>query len=370
MYLPLVLEKAPFIALALASGVITFLVQKRGGAFGRSPAFIERLENAIISYCRYLGKLFWPAGLSIHYPYPDRWPWAAVVLAVALLAGISLMVVLLRRRHPYLLVGWLWYVGMLVPVIGIVQAGIQSMADRYSYLPSVGLLVMLVWGISDLLKVTGAEGRAPPPTLGPRHSSPPLPRLPPRFAGLATIGALVACLLLTERQIGFWKDSGTLFRHAVEVTRNNNVALMHLGNYLREQGRLNESIEVYRQALAIDPTMEEPQVNLGVILYVGGQHEQGIQQLQQGLKVLPNSVLLHGNLGFFLAQQGQLDEATRHLQTALKLKPDSAEAHLGLGDICLKKGDREKAVEHFRQALKLRPDYTAAQKRLSSIEAH
>jgi protein O-mannosyl-transferase len=341
-------EKVPFLLLSAGSCVATLLVQHSGGAIQAHHSLALRVQTALVSYARYLGKLFWPMGLSIHYPYPDHWSVTTVLGSAALFGTLSWLALRVRRRHPYLLTGWFWYVGMLVPVIGLVQVGLQSMADRYTYLPGIGMLMVIVWGAHDLTR----SWRRSPVVLG---------------GGLCLV--LVACAGITRRQIGFWKDSGALFEHALEVTRNNNLALMHLGFCYREQGRLPEAIEAYRRALAMDPRAEEPQLNLGVLLYTSGRQQEGIQQLEAAAQMLPHSSLVHGNLGVFLLSQGRLDEAARHLDAALRLNPVYVEAHVARGDVFEKQGQREAAIGHYREALRLRPGFAPAERRLHSLGA-
>ena len=212
-------EKIPFFVLAALMSVVTFVVQKREGALaaGESLPLGARVGNALISYGRYLGKLFWPTDLAVLYPHPGQWPLGKVVLAGGLILGISVLVWVQRRRHPYLLVGWLWFVGMLVPVIGVVQTGDQAMADRWTYLPSLGVLILAIWGACELTR-----------------------RWRYQVLALSVAGgaAIVLCLALTRQQIGYWKDSEALFRHALEVTENNDLAHNGLGVALDKKGQM------------------------------------------------------------------------------------------------------------------------------------
>ena len=202
-------KKIPFFAFAALTSVVTFMVQQHGGALSSSKLPLRsRLGNALISYGGYLGKLFWPTDLAVFYPHPRQWPLGEVLLAGGMLLGLSVLVWVLRRRFPYLLVGWLWFTGTLIPVIGLVQVGGQAMADRYTYLPSLGVLALAVWGAYEL-------------TQGWRY-----PVLALSAAGGA---AIVMCLALTRQQLGYWQDSETLFRHALEATENNPIAHNNLG---------------------------------------------------------------------------------------------------------------------------------------------
>ena len=209
-FLALLLEKLPFFALAALASVVTFVVQQRGGSVmaAENLPLGARVGNALISYGRYLGKLFWPTDLAVYYPHPGQWPLGKVLLAGGVILGLSGPVWVRRRRAPFLLVGWLWFVGMLVPVIGLVQTGGQAMADRHTYLPSLGVLILAIWGTYELTRRWRYQALA-----------------------LAAAGgaALVLCLALTRQQIGYWRDGETLFRHALEVTENNQVARNNLG---------------------------------------------------------------------------------------------------------------------------------------------
>jgi hypothetical protein len=232
----LVVEKLPFLILAVVSSVVTFFVQRKGGAVASVVGLPLglRVENALVSYGRYLFKTVWPADLATLYPHPGHWPAWHVLAAVCLLVGVSLLVIAQRRTWPFVLVGWFWFVGTLVPVIGLVQVGIQSMADRYTYLPSVGLLVALVWLAQE------AAGRV---------------RLKPAGVAAAAVAACcaVACAALTWRQIGFWRDTETLFSRAVAVTKENYLAYNNLGFYLANHGRTAEALTNYQASVRLKP---------------------------------------------------------------------------------------------------------------------
>ena len=227
----LVTEKIPFFALAAVASVVTFVVQKRGGAVaaGENLPLGARGGNALISYCRYLGKLFWPTDLAVFYPHPGQWPMAKVLLAGGLLLGISGLLLVQRRRFPFLLMGWLWFLGTLVPVIGLVQSGDQAMADRFTYVPSLGVLILAVWGAYELTRRWRCHVIA---------------------LSVAGSAAIVLCLVLTRQQLGYWQDSEALFRHALEVTENNYIAHCGLGDALVKKGQIDEAISQYQEASA------------------------------------------------------------------------------------------------------------------------
>lgn len=342
----LLLEKAPFFLLAAAVGVTTYLVQQHSGSVQSTEMFppMVRVENALISYCRYLEKFFWPTDLAVFYPYPGHWPPAAVLAAGALLAGITALAFLERARRPYLLLGWLWFCGMLVPVIGLVQVGRQSMADRYTYLPSLGLSLLVVWGIYDLLR-------------GRRYH---------RMALGALGGAAVfLCLGLTCRQLGYWQNNETLYRHALAVTQNNYLAHHNLGIALYRQGRVPEAIDQYREAIRVEPGEAEAHYDLGAALGVQKQTDEAINQFQEALRLKPDYPEAHSNLGTALALKGRLDEAMVEYQEAVRLKPDQAELHYELGTVLGMKGRIDEAIGEFQEALRLKPDFVAAQRNLA-----
>ncbi|HEX4644255.1 MAG TPA: tetratricopeptide repeat protein, partial [Verrucomicrobiae bacterium] len=335
----LALEKVPFFVLAATASVVTYMVQKGGGAMRAAPLVSARLENALVSYSRYLGKLFWPTNLAVFYPHPAQWPMAAVVSSALLLVGITAVVFLLRRQAPYLLVGWLWFAGTLVPVIGLVQVGEQSMADRYTYLPSIGLFLALTWGFCDLIK----------PQRG-------------RVVVLSVCGAIsiILCAVLTAQQISYWKNSRTLFEHALAATDQNATAALHAGSYALEEKRLDEAIGRFQEALKAKPDFADAHGQLGAALYLKGSRDDAITELQTATLLDPGYAPAHFNLGVALAGKGRLDDAIGQFQAALKYRPEYAEAHNGLGVALWSKRRGDEAVAQFEQAIALKPGYAAA----------
>jgi Flp pilus assembly protein TadD len=331
----LVLEKGPFFVVAILSSTATWAVQQRGGAIVAGLPLTARLENAVVAYCRYLGKLFCPIDLAAFYPPVGRWPGGTVLLACLLLLALSVMAITLRRRFPYCLMGWLWFLGTLVPVIGLVPAGEQSMADRYSYVPSIGIILAVVWGAYDLTKRWRYQAMA---------------------ASIATVGAACLCLWLTRTQIGYWKDTETLFRHALLITQHNYVAHNNLGTALDKQERWDEALSEFRQALHAKPDYPEALNNLGVALDRQGHVEEAIAQLRQTLKLRPRYAVAHYNLGVALQEQGHLDEAIAQYQEALSLKPRYADAHCNLGLALQRKRDLDGAIAQFQAILKFQPN--------------
>jgi Flp pilus assembly protein TadD len=342
----LLLEKTPLFVLAAVSSVVTFIVQKSGGAVGALEVYpIKiRVANALVSYVSYMVKMIWPQNLAAFYPHPGQslpiWQAAAAGLLLLL---ISIAVIRAGRRQPYLAVGWLWYLGTLVPVIGLVQVGAQAMADRYTYVPLIGLFIMAAWGVPELL----ARYRFQRTVL----------------ATLATI-LLVTLLLVSKRQVRHWQNSLTLFQHAVEVTADNYVAHDSLGNALAQQGMLDQAIVHYRESLRIKPNLVNAQNNLGVALLQQGEINRAMVQYYEALRLKPDSAETHNNLGVALFTVGQLDQAIGHYLTAIKLDPNFAKAHNNLGNALARKGKLDEAISQYSRALELKSNYPEAHNNL------
>jgi protein O-mannosyl-transferase len=338
------LEKIPLVLLAAASSLVTFSVQKSGGTVVSAEALplTLRVSNAIISYGSYILKMFWPSGLAVFYPSRAAIGWELPV-SVMLIAGVSILVIRALRRRPYLAVGWFWYLGTLVPVIGLVQVGEQAMADRYTYIPLIGLFIMIAWGVPELLH-------------GTRYAKTAL-----GFSGAIVLAALAVC---TWFQLGYWKNSVTLFKHAIEVTDGNRLAELNLGAALVSQGRLQEAVAHYRDVLRRSPDLAEAHVNLGATMAAMGNLEQAIDHYQQALEIMPDAAEAHNNLGAALMTKGELDRAATHLAEALRIKPGYAEAQLNLGKVLARQGRVDDAVAHYFEALRIRSDYPEAQAHL------
>jgi protein O-mannosyl-transferase len=340
--LQVLLEKLPFLALAAASSALTFLVQQQAGAVETTTrlALLDRVGNALVAYSRYLGKFLFPTRLAVFYPHPGHWPTATVLLACLVLIGLTVLMLALRRQRPYLIVGWLWFLVTLIPVIGLVQVGAQSMADRYSYIPLIGLFVIVAWGTHELTEYW---------------------RLHPLLPCVLAIGVLLACITLTCHEVAFWKDSGTLFQRALAVTDPNSIAHLHLGNYaLLEQGRLDEAISHFRAAINLEPSLADAHSQLGTALYRQGRREEGVLQLETATRLKPSYAPAHFNLGVALQNQGRSDDAITQFREALRCRPDYAEAHNGLGVALETKGQINEGLGHLEEAVRLRPDLATA----------
>jgi tetratricopeptide (TPR) repeat protein len=344
---PLLWEKLPFFALAVAASVITVLAHQALGMLNSvsTPPWDARLENALVSYVRYLGKTFWPSRLAVFYPYPTAWPMWPVVACALLLLAISGLVLGAARSRPWLFVGWFWFLGVLVPFIGLIQAGAQAMADRFMYLPALGIFVALIWGLHGLAKRW---------------------RYQPNGLSVAGAAAILLCLVLTRRQLGYWKNSETLFQHALGVTENNYLAHNSLGTVLGEKGQIDEAMREFRKAIRLKPDYALAHNNLGSALNRKGQIDEAIGEFQEVIRLKPNYAEAHKNLGMALFRQGQTDEAIRELQAATRLKPDDAEAHHNLGMTLFRQGQIDEAIGEFRQAIRLQPDFPEAHNNLGN----
>jgi Flp pilus assembly protein TadD len=333
--LHLCMEKIPFFVLSGCSSLLTFFVQKESGAVALSSALPldARLSNAVISYVRYMANMFWPVDLSAFYPFPTApWPFYLVGSALVLLTALTVMVII--SRQPYLSVGWFWYVGTLFPVIGLVQVGSQAMADRYTYIPHIGVLIALVWSVSEIL------------CRRPR--------------GIPYIFALCGLLILllgvsTHRELGYWKDTASLFSRAIHVTRNNHRAHFLMGEALSRQGRMDEAVRHYSEAVRIAPGEPLFLNGLAVAQLTLGRHEEAILLLHEAIRIRPGFAEAMANLGSTLRRQGDRDGAILYLRKALQIK-SIPEAHHLLGLVLSEQGKLEEAISHYRQALDSKPD--------------
>jgi tetratricopeptide (TPR) repeat protein len=332
----LVLEKWPFFALSAASCVITFLAQHRGGAVVslENVPLHYRLENVPVAYAGYLLKMIWPAHLAILYPLNPLSPLEVAAAAAAFLA-ISWLVWRVRRSCPYWLVGWLWFLGTLVPVIGLVQVGGAALADRYTYLPSIGIFLAVALGVRDAVN----RFRIPKPVVA-------------SLAGLV----LTACLTLTHRQLNFWRDDITLFRHAIKVTKNNDAAHLNLGFALQKIGRIDEALAEYRAALKLAPDRAETHNNIAHLLDDMGRPDEAMVEYQEALRINPGLVASHNNYGTLLAEQGRFDDAIKQYATAARLDPADWHPPYLIGKALLKEGRDPEAIPYFRQAVKMDPN--------------
>jgi protein O-mannosyl-transferase len=329
-------EKLPLLGLAGAATAITYLAQKHAAAVNLVP-LEARLANATHSYTLYILQTFWPARLAVFYPYPRDFDFAFLPLLAegVLLAVVTTGVIVLRRRALYLLMGWGWFVVTLVPVIGLVQVGDQAHADRYMYIPMVGLLVMLIWGAAEILEKLGAKKLAIP----------------------LAVAACLTSAVVSWVQVGYWRNSETLFRHALAVTNDNKVANNNLGNYLMDSGRLSEALPYFETAVRIDPESAIARNELGTALGEMGRLPDAIAQLQIAVRLSPDALKPHSDLGTALAQAGRLPEAAAEFEAALRMDPNDDIVQRNLGQALSGiPGRLPDALRHLEEAERLRPD--------------
>jgi protein O-mannosyl-transferase len=336
----LILEKLPLLALSAFAAAATIWAQRLAG----SVSGIEqlpigfRLANAVVSYAAYLVKTLWPVNLAVFYPFPVSIPaWKIAASGLAILA-VSFAAVAARRRYPWIAVGWFWYLITLLPVIGIVQVGMQAMADRYMYIPMIGLLVATAWSFSG------------------------------RVAAAAGAVAVVACAIVSWRQLPVWKDGVALFTHAIAVTENNFVAHDNLGIEFDRRGRYDEALEHYRGTLRIKPGDRHGEANYaqanfdkGERLFAAGKLDDALAVFREGLRYRPRNALAHAGTGLILSQQQQLPAAIAALRRAVEIDPTLAKAHMGLGVALAWSGKPAEARKSFEDTLRYDP---------KNVEAH
>jgi Flp pilus assembly protein TadD len=332
----LVREKIPFLAMIAASAIVTVIAQRSGDALttlANTPLAI-RLGNAAIACQGYLAKMFWPRDLAVFYPYPEVLPVWHLAAAVVLLTVVTIVALQQRRERPYLLVGWLWYLVTLLPVIGIVRVGLQAMADRYTYIPLTGIFIMLVWWIADISREW--------------------PRRIPLLALLSFV-VLTACSLLTWRQLAHWKNTTTLFSHALDVTRDNYIAHSIIGRQLEKEGQLEQALHQFDLAVEIAPWYEYARIHQGLILKNQGRLDAAVFKYNEAILQNRNSVSGYINLGIVMALQDRLEDALRNFETAVAFDPQSAVGHYNLGLTLSRLGRQNEAIEHFYRSIKIDP---------------
>jgi tetratricopeptide (TPR) repeat protein len=324
-----VVEKFPLFALSAAAAVVAYLVQRQGGAvssLSQIPLSL-RLENAAVSYVTYIVQFFWPAKLAVFYAFPPvvpAWQW---IVAIFLLTAITIAV----AREPAVAVGWLWFLGTLVPVIGVVQIGLQSRADRYTYVPLIGLSIAVAWGFSSLVR---------------RH----------RWLAVPIAAWACAIFAATIVQAGTWRNSASLFEHALAATEGNYIAHNNLGAALRHAGRRAEAVPHFEEAIRLRPQYPEAQNNLGEALLTAGRIEEALPHIAEALRLDPKLAEAHVNMGAIHSKQGQVDRAEAEYRVALQRNPSSAEAHDGLAAILTDTNRSSEALPHALQAVALNPD--------------
>ncbi len=325
-------EKLPFLALSIAASVMTCLAQQAVAirSLDQLPLTF-RLGNAVAAGGQYLWKTIWPANLAVVYPLPKELPIGSVAAAALALVVLSWLFWRARGTCPGVLMGWLWFFGMLVPVIGLVQVGGQAMADRYTYLPHIGLFIAAVYGIQTLAS-----------------------RWQIKTPVLATVAGVVlaACLATTQRQLRFWQNSESLFRRTLEVTKSNPIAHINLGVAFQQEGKSAEALIQFREALRADPNYVQAHNNLAILLDELGENDGAIAEYRTSLRLDPNAAPVHCNFGTLLVKLGRFDEATEHYARAARLVPDDPRPHYLMGKAALRRDQSAMAVAHFRDALR------------------
>jgi Tfp pilus assembly protein PilF len=338
---PLLVEKIPFFLLSATTCIVTVAMQQKTGAvktLATVPLSI-RIENVFVSYARYPGKIFWPDNLAVLYPRHGQWPVLFVVLSASLFLTICTAAIAFRKKFPFAFTGWFWFAGMLVPVIGLVQVGEQAMADRYVYLPQIGLYLLVAWLMAGLTR-----------------------QLPHRPLIPGSLSATILAFLIfrAHAQASCWQNSETLWTHTLACTSGNLIAHYNYGNALLQKGDVNDAINEYKEALKVDSHNAVARNNLGTALLQKGQADEAIGQYKQAIQDDPGYILAHINLGNQLLSEGQVDEAIAQYREALKIDPHDPAALHNLGNTLLQKGEVDEAIFQYREEIKINPDYALA----------
>jgi tetratricopeptide (TPR) repeat protein len=341
-----VLEKLPMMVPVALISVSTLMAQKFSGAVIPSVALDlkTRLANALVSYAGYLSKTFWPVDLSVYYAYRDAssilWPAVGAFLLLALMTAAALR---WAKPAPYLPVGWFWFLGTLVPMIGLVQVGTQAMADRYMYLPLVGIGIMLIWGCDDLWRKKNGDRRV---------------------LAVAAAAVLIALSVATHRQVGHWETSLTLFRHAVRIDPKNDLAHNNLGAAYQRQGDLQQAVRHYRRAVELNPFSASAASNLAGQLSEAGDLAEAERLYRRAIELDPAWAPYRYNYGILLFQRGRIEDAVTQFAEALAIDPSLAEVHNYMGVALARQGNTAQAVRFFSRALELDPGFAPAERNL------
>lgn len=380
----LILEKIPLLFMTAASMMLTFYAAKSIGTVApfSTVSLTQRIYNAILSYFFYLKKLFWPTDLAVFYPLRDDISLQQLLPAVLVLVAVTAIFCRYYKKHPYLAVGWFWYLGTLVPVIGIVQVGGQSMADRYAYIPFIGIFIALIWAIADLIRN----------------------RLFKMITVFFIVVMLIGLSVVTHKQILYWKNSFTLFERALSVTKENAIALIGMGNELIKQDKIDdaifhfneaikvnsknpanyiafvnlgqalslqkkntEAIEAFKKSLSINPTCTEAYHQLGFVLFQSGRVDEAIAAYQQAIAFNNDYPPYHESLGNAFLKQGKIPEAINEYMEVLRNQPNNPRTHNNLGMLYMNQGRTDEAVKHFQETIRLQPLFANAHYQLSII---
>ncbi len=338
---PLLWEKIPLFFFAALSSFVTYIAQQKGGAVESMVAYplSARIANAFVSFVTYIGKMVWPFNLAVFYPYQSSWPIWQILGTVLFFVTVTLMVIWTARRFPYLSVGWLWYIGTLVPVIGLVQVGMQARADRYTYIPLIGMFIIVAWSVPELLK-----------------------QLRYRKEVLSASSALVlSCLfIITWTQVGYWQNSITLFDHAVKITDNNYIAHFSLGESYADRGNLRKAIEDYDKSIDVNPKYPEAYYNRGNAYAALGNPMQAIADYTKVIELMPYDVETYANRGNAYYDMGNYQQAIRDYSKIIDLNPKLAYPYYNRGNAYLALGDEKQAIDNYDKAIELNPEYAEA----------
>ena len=334
-------EKAPFLCLAVVFSILAFWMQNKEGLVISSdtiPLF-TRVANTIVSYTAYLGKIFWPVNLSVFYPYEYSLPLWQILISSVILIIITAVVFLLHQKTAFLFVGWFWYLGTLVPVIGLIQISTFAMADRYTYLPSIGIAIMLAWGIPSLFKSE---------------------KIRKKILFPAGITVLIILLFLTWQQCGYWKNSATLFSHALQTTKDNDFSRNGLCLALFEEGKFEEAVSNCNEAIRMNPYSIYAFDNRGGAYFKLGQYQLAIEDFNAAIHLKSDYAYAYNKRGASYSELGQYQRAIEDYNEAIRLKPDYAKAYYNRGDAYIKLGQHQHALEDYDKAIIYKPDYADA----------
>ena len=336
----LMLEKVPLMIIALLVCGETFYAQTIGGSVSSLErlSFASRIQNTIASYVTYLGKMIWPLNLAVFYPYPKHFNAELVAADFLFLICVTVIVIMSVRKLPYLVTGWFWYLGTLIPVIGIVQVGSQSMGDRYAYIPSVGIFIIVSWGLTDIFRRWNYGGRV--------------------VLSILSVGVLGLYTCSTYIQISTWKNSETLFSHALDVTNDNYLAYNNLGVALYNRGDVDGAIQHYQESLKIKSNYINAHCNLGIALTKEKKYTEAFVHYKECLLIEPGYPEAYYNMGVAFSDMGRKDEAFNQYLEALKNNPNHENAHNNLGLLLAEKGNFDEAIQHYLKALRANPDNT------------
>lgn len=374
-----ILEKLPFFLVSIAASAVTYFVHRSEGAtvsFEVIPAIV-RFENSLVSYAVYILKTLWPIDLAVFYPYPQGSIILPAVIAGTALAAITALAMHLSRRYPYLTVGWFWYLVTLLPVIGLIQVGAQARADRYTYIPMIGLSIAIVWGGSEAFAGW------------------------PRVRGTLGAAVCLACFLLTWMQLQYWRDSISLYRHAIAVAPDSYLMRFNLAALLESRGDHTEAVEQFREtvrrrpgyalahaalgqllakenhpeeglpelqtAVRLRPDLADAHLGLGSVLGALGRNNEALAEFSQAIRLQPENANAHYNLAIALAEQGNLPEAAREFAEAVRLAPDDADARFNMGVILARLGRFDEAIVQLSAAVRLKPDFADARRVLDDV---